>query len=286
MHYVHEAWTLYRNHFWLILKLILPAVLISYFVTSVLAQKMAEFSRHMPSHIGDPIPPFLLVQVGSFRTAGFLTSWIGYCFSYAAICVAVSKVETGIFPDAEDCFSAVRERLVAFLKISALLFFVLVPISVVLVALGTFIQAQYLSRFIPLPSWIAYQAGAFCFFLSCLIVSRFSLAHPSVLFEDTTTISSLFKSDELTEGKWTQLSLLIFEGTLFPFYMAQALFWILQRAGVSVPLPAWSYTAVYYLSVTLSILTEPIMLIGFAIMYLETREVSHPPPVAVNSWKI
>lgn len=283
IHYVHRAWSIYRQDFWLVLKLILPAALISFFITCLLADKMAELAHYVPSHLGNPIPPFLLVEVGLFRMGGFLTTWIGYCFSFAAICVAVSKIKMGGSPVAAECFTAVRERFIPFLKISVLLFLVLILTSIVFVVVGAFIQAQYVNKIISLPAWMAYQSGAFLFFVSCVIVSRFSLSHPSVILEGTNILSSLFRSDELTEGKWFGLALLVFEGTLAPFYLAQAVFWMLQSAGVLVPLPAWSHSGVYYLVVALSIAMEPIMFIGFAIMYLEASQESHQRQLAVSS---
>src|SRR2546427_12471886 len=72
-----------------------------------------------------------ILEIGLLNLAGYLVSWIGFCFSFGAICSAVQRIEAGAVPAVSDCFSAVRERMGSFLRLCLFLF------GLLLVAEGT-----------------------------------------------------------------------------------------------------------------------------------------------------
>jgi hypothetical protein len=86
----------------------------------------------------------------------------------------------------------------------------------------------------------------------------------------------MFRSDELTKGKWSILAILLIKSVVGGYIAAFLPFWLARLLLSSVPLPpgfSWLLTAASVAAVTV---VEPIMFIGFALLYVKTTAVSAP----------
>jgi hypothetical protein len=110
--------------------------------------------------------------------------------------------------------------------------------------------------------------------VAALVVSRFSLAIPAVVLDDCGVGQAMFRSDELTKGKWSILAILLLKSIVGGYIAAWLPFWLTRLLLSSVRLPpgfGWLLTGVSIAAVTV---VEPIMFIGFALLYLKTTAVS------------
>jgi hypothetical protein len=102
-----------------------------------------------------------------------------------------------------------------------------------------------------------------------LVVSRLALTIPIVLYEDRGVRSAIFRSDEITEGKWTILAALIFKSVWGGYIVGLLPFWIAEWISPEVHLSAWFLS---FASVAAVALVEPFMFIGFGLMYVTARQ--------------
>src|SRR6266571_1939764 len=109
--FVAEVVHVYHGQFWLFIKLIAPAVVVSYIAVVMARNEVREIERHLPRGVEVLKHETEILEIGLLNLAGYLVSWIGFCFSFGAICSAVQRIEAGAVPAVSDCFSAVRERM-------------------------------------------------------------------------------------------------------------------------------------------------------------------------------
>jgi hypothetical protein len=84
----------------------------------------------------------------------------------------------------------------------------------------------------------------------------------------------VFRSDELTEGKWLTLAALLGKSIIGGYIAGMWPFWLASWIRASTPLPAWfpwALTGASFAGVTV---VEPTMFIGFALLYLRTSASS------------
>jgi fructose-specific phosphotransferase system IIC component len=100
------------------------------------------------------------------------------------------------------------------------------------------------------------------------VLSRFALAIPAVVVGGCNVRTALFRSDELTEGKWLHLAALLTKGIVGGYVAGMLPFWIAQWIWNYVPIPS---LALRIASVMAVIPIEPVMFIGFSLMYVAGR---------------
>jgi hypothetical protein len=116
--------------------------------------------------------------------------------------------------------------------------------------------------------------------LGLLLVSRFGLAMPAVVLDDYRVGAAMFRSDELTEGKWLTLSVLLLKSVLGGYIAAMLPFWVATWIWEYVQLPAWFLTLSSYIGVTL---VEPFIFIGFALLYVRSSTAADQSSVELPS---
>lgn len=134
---------------------------------------------------------------------------MAFSFSFGAICFAVDEIKTGVTPSVTGSFGAIGHRLDPFLRLLLLLFFM------ILAAAG--VGGWLLDGVLRILRQGHVHTGRFAIFvltygLSCLallVMSRFGLAMPALLLDDYPVAQAMFRSDELTEGKWLTLAALL-----------------------------------------------------------------------------
>ena len=105
--------------------------------------------------------------------------------------------------------------------------------------------------------------------LALLVASRFFLAVPAVILDDFSVGRALLRSDELTQGKWLALGVLLAKSLIGGYVAGMCPFWLASFVRVSVPLPSWFPWILTIASIIGVTVVEPTMFVGFALLYLK-----------------
>lgn len=266
--FIEEVVRFYARNRWVFIQLIFPAVFLGFVAIT--------FARSEARAIATVLYPrfsfrTMLLLSTLIRDSGYLTSWLVFCLSFAAICSAVEQSLAGYATSISDCFGAIHEQFLPFFGLSALLFGMYFALELLLLSplfLLVFPFAEkHLGRFGSL-QWDFI--GCFEVWLIGLVLSRCALAMPAVLLDDHSVTDSLFLSFKLTRGKLPILAALLFKG-IFVSYVAGTLpFWLAGWIPDSVTLPSWFHWVLSGASILCVTIVEPVMFIGFAMLYLKT----------------
>lgn len=272
--FLAEVFRLYHDQPSLFIKLTAPAVIVGYLVVLGARNETREIVGHfLQSGVSSHVRQIAILEIWLISLAGYLTSWMAFCYLFAAICKAVEGLSNGTVPFLGECFSGASDRLGPFLKVSFLLFFSLLAMAAVanLLAVGVFgLFHHFHWRFTTFLIWcISWGVGA----VTLLVLSRFALAVPAVILDGYPAGQAIFRSDELTERKWTFLAALLLKSLVGGYVAAVLPFWIREWAWRWVHLP---YGIAVAASITAITIVEPTMFIGFALLYLKGRSVTAP----------
>jgi len=270
--FIEDVLWLYGRHLWTFLKLTFPAVLVGSVAVIATQQEVRQIAYNSPSVWWSTLNT-TFVEVMLISASGWVLSWIAFCFAFACICSTVRRLENANRPAIPAAVHDVFRRFRSFLGVSIVLLvlFVLCELLFGFVALEVvwklyvhFLGYSYVALWVM--SYLVASIGA-------LITSRFALAVPAVVLDDLKIGQSLFRSDELTEKKWLILGILLTKSILGGYIAANLPFWLSFRLlplGTHVPWWfLWVLTGVSILTVSWF---EPIMFIGFALLYEKTGE--------------
>jgi hypothetical protein len=270
--FIAEVFRFYHRNQWTFIKLVFPAVVVGTIALIWGRHESHEISRHLYREGGIVHPQVGLIEIGMATWGSYLISWIAFCLSFGAICSAAERVRAGFDASISDSFAAVRERLGPFLRLSLILWLVFV----VLVALGMLIVVTILSVTEPHSSRIRglgiYVLSLGVFGLIALVLSRFSLAIPALIVDDYSIKRAVFCSDELTRGNWPILAALLFKSIVGGYVAGMLPFWLARWIPAGINLPWWFPWILTTASIAAVTIIEPIMFIGFALLYLKTSE--------------
>lgn len=104
--------------------------------------------------------------------------------------------------------------------------------------------------------------------LALLVLSRFALAVPAVVLDHYGVTQGMFRSDELTEGKWLTLAALLAKSLVGGYIAGMCPFWLASWLLTAIPLPYWFPWVLTVASIAAVTVAEPTMFIGFALLYL------------------
>jgi len=270
--FVAEVLSIYHEHFWLFFNITAPAVVVGTVAVIIGRNEAREIARQLPRgpELARHYSEFL--RMGLFNWGGVFVSSMVSAFSFAAGCVAVRDVELGTVTSVRGCFGEAWEHSGALMRVCLLLFFlILVAIAAAFLLLTAAFWAlrEAHSSLSPI-WWMSYAVGG----LALLVVSRFGLAIPAVVLDHYSATQSMFRSDELTEGKWLLLAAILgkclvggYVAAMLPFWLAS---WLIPA---SVSRPAW-FPWLLTLASTIGVsMVEPTMFVGFALLYLRTSQL-------------
>ena len=199
--FLKDVLNVYHRHFWAFIQLTVPAVILGYLAVTVARTQVRAIGSHLPHGVDVLSHRFeLLVEIPVINGIGYFISWMGFCFSYAAVCSAVNQIENGLVPSIADCIAAAGKRLTVFFRLCIGLFLLLM----ITVSLGGLAEAfifwalsrEHL-RLGPVAIWLL----TYLFFFGCaLVLSRLSLAIPSVVLDGYTVAKALSAVDRLLPG--------------------------------------------------------------------------------------
>jgi hypothetical protein len=268
--FVGEVFRVYHGHFWLFVKLIAPSVVVGYIAILMGHNEGQEIARRLPGLelLGHRTE---ILEIWFANFIGVFVSWMAFCFSFGTICSAVGQVAAGVVPSASDCFAEVRERVGSFLRLSILLFF----LALVAVAGAGLLDGAVFWIFHQCqahPSFFIIRVVSFLFAgLALLVLSRFGLALPALILDNCRVGQAMFRSDELTEGKWLTLAILLAKSLIGGYIAGMFPFWLAGWIWAYVRLPLRFLTVASIAAVTV---VEPFMFIGFALLYIKMTTVS------------
>lgn len=269
--FVGEVLGVYRDQFWLYIKLVAPAVVVGYIAVRIGLNEAGEIARQLfrlpISEIAKHRTEF--VEIWLAESGGYLVSWLAFSFSFGAICFAVDEIKTEVTPSVTGSFGAIGHRLGSFLRLSLLLFFMILAAAGVggwlLDAVLRILRQRH-------PHTGGSEISGLTFGLGCLallVISRFGLAIPALLMDDYPVGQAMFRSDELTEGKWLTLAALLAKSLIGGYVAGMLPFWIASFIPADAHLPSWFPWTLTTASIAGVTLVEPTMFIGFALLYLK-----------------
>lgn len=272
--FMADVFRLYHAHLWLFFKLTAPALLFGALAILVARDSGREITRDARLTWQTHSLYLTMIEVWLVNTIGWAVSWTFFSFAFASICMAVRRIANSEQPSSMQAFQEVAPRISHFLRITLLLF----VIFLVLVHFAEFFllgpALRVMSRFSQYP-FTPFILGVFFYMGIALIVSRFALAIPAVVLDNSGVVQSIFRSDALTEKKWTILTILLtksilggYVASMLPFWFGS---WLLTSFHVTTVVWWFSYacTAASVASVSY---VEPIMFIGFALLYIRSTE--------------
>ena len=269
--FVSEVLRVYHAHFWLFVRLIAPAVVVGYVAIVAGRQEGQRIARHLPRgflFVGHETEIF---EIWVAYFAGLLVSWMAFSFSFGAICSAVGQTSKGVVPSPSDCFAEVRERIGSFLRLSALLLFLALVAVAVANLLGiTFFWILHQRR-MHFSIFTTQSVSLLCVGLALLVLSRFGLALPALILGNCRVGQAMFRSDELTEGKWVTLAILLAKSLIGGYIAGMLPFWLAGWIWAYVQVP-WQFLTVA--SIAAVTVVEPFMFVGFALLYIRTAVLS------------
>ena len=265
--FVQEVLGLYHKHRSVFLRMMFPAVLISYMAITlslhearVIAHQVDPSSMNSLNHT--------LLQVQLINLIGYAASWLVFCVAFAAICSAVEQDAAKSQVSIVDSFRPILERFAPFLRLSMLLFLLFFVLEVLSSILGIYgIGRMSRSIFGTIQGPMLFLIMLILYGAAALIVSRFALAMPAVILDDYSLTRAMFRSDELTEGRWFILAVLLFKSILGGYIAGMLPFWLARWIPDSINLPSWFPWVLTGASIAAVTVVEPIMFIGFALLY-------------------
>jgi hypothetical protein len=221
-----------------------------------------------------------LLEMWAAKFSGWLVSWLVYCFVFAGVCVAVQDIELGLPASAEGSLEVVRAKLRPVIRLSLLLFVILIAAMVLAMAISAFLIYTSFQHNIPLTSKTTFWSGVILACLAYLVTSRFALAMPAVVLDSMKIRHAMFCSDELTAGHWSILAVLLLESIGGSYLAAVAPYYVAQVLFRYMPAPTWLPLALYGLAILGGALIQPTMFIGFAVLYLHEKDLRPLPESA------
>jgi hypothetical protein len=271
--FIEEVLILYHRNRWFFIKIITPAVVISYLSVLIGRHLARPFMNELYTHIGTGQFNSLLAEVWIIVNASYVVSWLGYCISFGVISAAVDQYYTGFEMSITDSFSEVRHRFGVWLQISLVLLFLVAGV----VAAGNFASTwifRLLQHYSVRSTYLTITA---VFYIPTTIgllgLTRFGLAIPAVVVDDLRAGQAIFRSDALTHGKWAILASLLAKAIVGGYVAGALPFWLARWTLGSYVAP-WLYWFLVVLSVAAVALVEPVMFIGFGLLYAKTTSVA------------
>lgn len=276
--FIEEVLALYNSNRRSFVQLAFPSVLLSFIAIQSARHEVHEIAQPLRmgfKGFGIPIPRFAILKMTLISGSGWFISWILFCIAFAAICSAVEQCTAGFQISIRESFNTVWERPGRFFGLSAILLGLFLALEIIVMVpisnwISPFLRPQF-RHF----SWTTYWLviGYFEVAFIVLVLSRFGLAMPALILDDNSITDSFFRSYALTQGKWAILAVLLFKSIVGGYVAAMLPFWFARLIPAAVELPWWFGWVLSAFSILCVTVVEPVMFIGFALLYLKMTAV-------------
>jgi hypothetical protein len=267
--FIGEVLRLYHHHVWLFLKLTAPAVLIGTVAILATHYQARNMIHHIPRSSLDP--KIVFIEASFVNLSGWAISWVAVSFAFACIAAIARQITRAEDLSAGNACGVVRKKFSSFFRISMSLFLVFGALFSFVQMLTVSVIFRFLDPVLRYPI-LSFALSLCAYTAIALIVSRFALTIPAVVLDDFEIGQSFFRSDELTEGKWMILAILLSKAILGGYVAAMAPFWVVGWLPIPENIEGswWFYWFLRAASVAAVLYVEPIMFIGFALLYETT----------------
>jgi hypothetical protein len=272
--FIVEVLRLYHRHLWTFIKFVAPAVLVGSFAV-ILGRKINLEIANTVFRSGASQYRIEILEMKLISLAALFTSWIVFSIAYAAICSTVRQLETGSPISMKDSLLELFRRSGRFFRICSLLGLLCMFAFVISGGVGALFWLSPVRR-LHLSSFLIWVISLVFSWALLVVLSRFSLAVPAVTLDGYKVGQSMFRSDELTEGKWLVLAALVCKSYIGGYIAGLAPYWLAGWIWAGVPLPSWFPWLLQVASICAVTLVEPPMFIGFALLYLR-QSAAFPP---------
>src|SRR5262249_395670 len=136
---IAEVLQLYARNRLRFMEFVFPAVLIATCTYLFRRHEMLEIQRHIPRGIELLQHKAETFEMGALTWGRFLFNWLCFCFLFAGICVATEQLIAGSAGSKDEVFGVMMPRIGSLLRLSLLLFVVLVLVVGVLEAILGFV---------------------------------------------------------------------------------------------------------------------------------------------------
>jgi hypothetical protein len=266
--FLAEVLRTYHRHFWLYFKITVPTVIVATIALFIARNEGREIARHLPPGFDFSTSWADIIEIWFVNFAAYLVTWIASSVCFAGICIATEEIAAGFTPSAWESVLNVRERVGSLIRLSLLLFVMaLVIVAAYGVLLGgifwllrklqlhlSHLQISIISYGIVLPAF--------------LVFSRLGLATPALVLDDSRVGQAIFRSDELTQGKWLILATLVTKSLIGGYVGAMCPFWLASLVPVT-SLPSWFPWILTCASIIGVTVAEPPFFVGLALLYLK-----------------
>ncbi len=92
---------------------------------------------------------------------------------------------------------------------------------------------------------------------------------PALILDDCRVGKAMFRSDELTQGEWLTLAVLLGKSLIGGYLVGMCPFWLASFIPATSHLPSWFPWTLAIASIAGVTVVEPTMFIGFALLYLK-----------------
>ena len=281
--FVTEVLRTYHSHFWLYFLITAPAVIITTIAVITARNEAREIVRHLPRGVELLTHQTEILEMGLINNSAWFVSWIAFSFVFGAICIALEESVAGFTPSAWSSFVNIRERLGPLLRLSLLLLVLVVAVEGISIALGIGVFWMFHRFQVHTNGFLTMAVSYGLVGLGLLVASRFFLAVPAVILDDYSVGRAMFRSDELTRGRWLVLAALLAKSLVGGYVAGMFPFWLASFVRVPVALQPWFPWILTIASAIGVTVVEPSMFIGFALLYLKTSAPDSAPGGALVS---
>jgi hypothetical protein len=276
--FIENILAVYRSHFWVFFQLSAVGVVASYVTLAVRRYEVREIFTQFSGRLWS-LNVRALVEVSLLDVITAFLIWAATFFALATISSAVEQTKTGR-PSVHESIRALMKHLSACVRLSLLLFLAL---GVLLIIIGIAAGGAFwaLQRAHLRPGYFEIIiASSLVAVLGLLPFSRLILAVPAVVLDGIELTQAIFLSDEITEGKWLILAVLLIKWLIAGYIAGVLPFWIRFWIWRCVQIPDWVAVAGSLLAVTA---VEPTLFIGLALLYLREKNTAQATGAAYST---
>jgi hypothetical protein len=271
----------YRTHFGGFVRLAFPAVLIGYVITLIAHIEIREIISSF--RLGDLTRShtWQYIEIGLLNLTAAFVSWLGSCISFGAIAfVTREAAEHRPFPSFSASLSKACDRIGSLFRLAVVLFVAALVGGVALTLFWSFV-IFFVIRLRTSQFDLALRTTLYILIgLGMVVFSRVWVAIPAFVLDHCRVGESLFRSDERTQGQWLKLAALVAKSLVAGYIAAALPFWLAAWATAGVPQPWWLGWVLDALAVVGVSTVEPLLFIGFSLIYLQGATPLNPEPAS------
>ncbi len=209
----------------------------------------------------------------ALRISGYLVCWLAFCFSFAAISVAVHRTINGLDISIHECFQQVRENTASWLLVSL----ILAGIMGLGVAgeFGVGYMMALVAFKLSLSIWFVHGMSAVVFVIVITFFARFILAIPFVVLDGTRPGQAFYDSTLIMDENLIWVMYLILKSIVLVYIAQEFPFWILRVFSIT-NIDTWQWWTLWSIGMVGVLYVQPILFIGLSQLQHDRKQMINP----------